>query len=276
VALTLAGTPIGNLKDASESLREALASAEVIAAEDTRRARNLLSGLGISTQATLVSYFDGNEAARAQELLRKLRDGASVLVISDAGMPTISDPGYRLVTAAVAEGIEVNVVPGPSAVLVALALSGLPTDRFCFEGFLPRKTTERARRLASLADEERTMVFFESPHRLEDFLTAAIAAFGPGRQASVSRELTKVFEETRRGTLAELAQWASEGVRGEVTVCVAGRLEAEQVAIEDAVELVLAAVKDGVALSAASAHVAAQTEYSRSELYDLARRARDE
>lgn len=273
--LVLAGTPIGDLDDASPSLRRALAEADVIAAEDTRRLRTLLTRLGVAAAARVVSYFDGNEAARATELLADLLAGRTVVVVSDAGMPTVSDPGYRLVTAAIDAGIPVRVVPGPSAVLVALALSGLPTDRFCFEGFLPRKGGERRRRLAELSAEPRTMVFFEAPHRLSEFLMDAIGAFGDRRRAAVSRELTKTYEETRRGTLAELALWAAAGVRGEVTVVVAGAT-APELGIDDAVALVAERVAAGEPFSGAVAGVAADLGVSRKALYAAALAARKE
>jgi 16S rRNA (cytidine1402-2'-O)-methyltransferase len=220
--LILAGAPIGRADDASARLRAALADAAVIAAEDTRRLRRLTADLGVTPSGRVVSYFDANERARAQELLGELRSGRDVLVITDAGLPGVSDPGYRLVTAAVSAGVPVTVLPGPSAVTTALIVSGLPTDRFCFEGFLPRKTGERASRLAALAGERRTMVFFESPHRLAAALAAMAEAFGSDRPAAVCRELTKTYEEVRRGPLGELAGWAAEGVRGEITVVVGG------------------------------------------------------
>lgn len=273
--LVLAGTPIGNLEDASPALRTALARADVIAAEDTRRLQGLLSRLGITTSARVVSYFDGNEAARVGGLLAALAEGRTVVVVSDAGMPTVSDPGYRVVAAAVEAGLPVRVVPGPSAVLVALALSGLPTDRFCFEGFLPRKGGERRRRLGELAAEPRTMVFFEAPHRLDDFLTDARAAFGDDRRGAVSRELTKTFEETRRGTLAELADWAADGVRGEITVVVAGAAPAA-LSVADAVPVVAERVAGGEPFSAAVAAVAADAGLPRKALYQACLAARKE
>ena len=271
--LILAGTPIGNLADASESLRLALETADIIAAEDTRRARTLLAGLKVTTSASLVSHFDGNEAARAASLIEALRGGATVLVITDAGMPTISDPGFRVARAAIDANLPVSVVPGPSAPLVALALSGLGTDRFCFEGFLPRKPGERRRRLARLREEDRTMIFFEAPHRLDAFLADAAEAFGAERPASVSRELTKTFEETRRGTLAELAAWAAEGVRGEVTVVISGHpsVPADPVA---ALAEVRERVAGGEPLSGVVAEVAATSGVSRKVLYDAALAAR--
>src|SRR3954447_2645500 len=221
--LVLAGTPIGDVEDASPRLRAELAGADVIAAEDTRRLRGLLQRLGLTTQARVVSYFEGNEAARTVELVEALLSGARVVVATDAGMPSVSDPGFRLVSAAVEAGVRVTAVPGPSAVLTALAVSGLPVDRFCFEGFLPRKAGERSRRLAALADEEGTLVFFEAPHRTPAALTAMAAAFGAARPAAVCRELTKTHEEVRRGVLGELVSWADRGnVRGEVTIVVSG------------------------------------------------------
>ncbi|QXJ26797.1 16S rRNA (cytidine(1402)-2'-O)-methyltransferase [Actinomadura graeca] len=225
--LLLGAAPIGRPEDASERLRAALASAPVIAAEDTRRLRRLAGDLGVELSARVVSYYDQNERARAAELLEDLLSGRDVLVITDAGMPGVSDPGYRLVRAAVEEGVPVSVLPGPSAVTTALVVSGLPTDRFCFEGFPPRRPGERARRLDALAREPRTMVFFEAPHRLEATLTAMAGAFGAGRPAAVCRELTKTYEEVRRGPLGDLAAWARDGVRGEITLVVGGAPEPE-------------------------------------------------
>ena len=220
--LVLAATPIGRVSDAPPRLAEELATADVVAAEDTRRLRRLTNDLGVSVTGRVVSYFEGNESARTPLLLEALLAGDRVLLVTDAGMPSVSDPGYRLVAAAVEADVLVTAVPGPSAVLTALAVSGLPVDRFCFEGFLPRKAGERARRLGALAAEERTMVFFEAPHRTETALAAMTEAFGGDRPAAVCRELTKTHEEVRRGPLAELVAWAAEGVRGEVTIVVAG------------------------------------------------------
>ncbi len=228
--LVLAGTPIGRVADASSRLAEELGTADVIAAEDTRRLRRLTSELGVTVTGRVVSYFDGNEAARTPILVEALLAGERVLLVTDAGMPSVSDPGYRLVAAAVEAGIEVTAVPGPSAVLTALAVSGLPVDRFCFEGFLPRKAGERARRLGALTNEQRTMVFFEAPHRTEATLQAMAEAWGGARAAAVCRELTKTHEEVRRGALADLASWAADGVRGEVTIVVAGADESAVVA----------------------------------------------
>ncbi|MBB5983310.1 16S rRNA (cytidine1402-2'-O)-methyltransferase [Kribbella solani] len=199
-----------------------LAEADVVAAEDTRRLRRLTSELGIQVGGRVVSYFEGNERERTPELLQALTDGQTVVVVTDAGMPSVSDPGYRLVAAAIEAEVVVTAVPGPSAVLTALALSGLPVDRFTFEGFLPRKPGERGRRLTELKDEPRTMVFFEAPHRLAASLESMQEAFGTDRRAAVCRELTKTYEEIKRGPLNELVTWAEAGVRGEITVVVAG------------------------------------------------------
>ncbi|HZG03906.1 MAG TPA: 16S rRNA (cytidine(1402)-2'-O)-methyltransferase [Streptomyces sp.] len=220
--LVLAGTPIGDVADAPPRLAAELAGADIVAAEDTRRLRRLAQALGVQPSGRVVSYFEGNEAARTPELAEALSGGARVLLVTDAGMPSVSDPGYRLVAAAVERGITVTAVPGPSAVLTALALSGLPVDRFCFEGFLPRKAGERLARLRETAGERRTLVYFEAPHRLAASLAAMAEVFGAGRRAAVCRELTKTYEEVRRGTLEELAAWAEEGVRGEITVVVEG------------------------------------------------------
>jgi 16S rRNA (cytidine1402-2'-O)-methyltransferase len=220
--LVLAATPIGQAGDAPARLAAELAGADVIAAEDTRRLARLATALGVDVKGRVTSYFDGNEAARTPGLVERLLAGDRVVLVTDAGMPSVSDPGYRLVVAAVEAGVTVTAVPGPSAVLTALAVSGLPVDRFCFEGFLPRKAGERARRLADLAAEERTLVFFEAPHRTGVTLAAMAEAFGPDRPAAVCRELTKTHEEVRRGGLADLVMWAADGVRGEVTIVVAG------------------------------------------------------
>ncbi|NUH41162.1 16S rRNA (cytidine(1402)-2'-O)-methyltransferase [Streptomyces samsunensis] len=220
--LVLAGTPIGDTADAPPRLAAELAAADVIAAEDTRRLRRLTQALDVRPSGRVVSYFEGNESARTPELVESLAQGARVLLVTDAGMPSVSDPGYRLVAAAVERGITVTAVPGPSAVLTALAVSGLPVDRFCFEGFPPRKAGERLTRLREVADERRTLVWFEAPHRLDDTLAAMAEVFGADRRAAVCRELTKTYEEVRRGPLAELAAWAAEGVRGEITIVVEG------------------------------------------------------
>ncbi|MFE9386463.1 16S rRNA (cytidine(1402)-2'-O)-methyltransferase [Streptomyces sp. NPDC007025] len=220
--LVLAGTPIGDPSDAPPRLAAELTAADIVAAEDTRRLRRLTQALGVAPGGRIVSYFEGNEAARTPELAEALAGGARVVLVTDAGMPSVSDPGYRLVAAAVRHGVRVTAVPGPSAVLTALAVSGLPVDRFCFEGFLPRKPGERRGRLREAAEERRTLVYFEAPHRLRATLTAMAEVFGAEREAAVCRELTKTYEQVRRGPLAELAEWAAEGVRGEITVVVRG------------------------------------------------------
>lgn len=265
----LAGTPIGDVSDASPRLLRELVGADVIAAEDTRRLRALLGRLGIETAARVVSYFEGNEAVRTTELLALLVEGARVVVVTDAGMPSVSDPGYRLVAAAVAQEIAVTAVPGPSAVLTALAVSGLPVDRFCFEGFLPRKPGEKARRLTELATEPRTMVFFESPHRTADSLAALATAFGDDRRGAVCRELTKTYEEIRRGPLSELVAWAQHDVRGEVTLVVAGA-ERRVVDLEAAAAEVLELVGAGSKLKPAVAEVAAEHGIAKNQLYETA------
>jgi 16S rRNA (cytidine1402-2'-O)-methyltransferase len=221
----LAGAPLGRPEDGSVRLRAALASAPVIAAEDTRRLRRLCADLGVSPSGRILSFYDANEATRVPQLIEELHAGHDVLVVTDAGMPSVSDPGYRLVSAAVAAGIHVTTLPGPSAVTAALAVSGLPVDRFCFEGFLPRKGGERARALAALAVEPRTLVLFEAARRLPGTLAELAAAFGADRPAAVCRELTKTHEEIRRGALGELADWAANGVLGEITLVVGGAPE---------------------------------------------------
>ena len=264
--LVLAGTPIGDVEDASPRLRRLLTEADVIAAEDTRRLTGLLQRLGVMSRAKVVSYFEGNEATRTPGLIDAVREGATVVLITDAGMPSVSDPGYRLVSAAVEAGVPLTTAPGPSAVLTALAVSGLPVDRFCFEGFLPRKKGERSRRLAELVDEKRTMVFFEAPHRLAAFLTDAAAALGEDRPAAVCRELTKTYEEVRRDGLAALARWAADGVRGEITIVISGA--AHQAADPaDLVSDVEGLVAEGQKLKAAVNEVAARARVPRNALY---------
>lgn len=272
--IVLAATPLGNPGDASLRLREALATSDVIAAEDTRRVRRLLSDLGVSPTGRIVSFYDAVERERAEELADAADAGQVVLVVSDAGMPTISDPGYRLVALAVQRGIPVTALPGPSAVLTAVALSGLPVDRFCFEGFLPRKAGERARRIAELVTEPRTMVFFEAPHRLAATLDALSTGLGGARGAAVCRELTKTYEEVRRGTLAELASWAADGARGEITVVVAGADADELRAAsglgtpEAWVEEVLRLQEEGMTRRDAIADVARRAGAPRRQVYD--------
>jgi 16S rRNA (cytidine1402-2'-O)-methyltransferase len=267
--VVLAATPIGDVRDASPRLVAELANADVIAAEDTRRLRRLLERLDVETSARIMSYFEGNEMRRTDELIRLLGAGARVVVVSDSGMPSVSDPGYRIVTAAVARGFRVTAVPGPSAVLTALAVSGLPVDRFCFEGFLPRKATERARRLGQLATEPRTMIFFEAPHRAAATLSAMAVAFGGNRRGAVCRELTKTYEEVRRGPLHELAEWAVSDVRGEITLVVEGATQ-PATDLDSAAEEALGLAAGGMKLGAAVAHVARQQGLAKNAVYELA------
>ena len=220
--LVLGGAPLGQPGDVGPRLRTAMATADVLAVEDTRRLHRLAADLEVQLSGRVVTFHESVERSRLPGLLAALAEGRTVLLLTDAGMPSVSDPGYTLVRAAIDAGVAVTSVPGPSAVTTALAVSGLPVDRFCFEGFLPRKAGERRSRLAGLADERRTMVFFESPHRLADALTDAAGVMGEARPAAVCRELTKTHEEVRRGPLGELASWAADGVRGEITLVVGG------------------------------------------------------
>ncbi|MET7473461.1 16S rRNA (cytidine(1402)-2'-O)-methyltransferase [Streptomyces sp. NPDC005648] len=268
--LVLAGTPIGDIADAPPRLAEELAGADVVAAEDTRRLRRLTQALGVTPKGRVVSYFEGNESARTPELVEELVNGARVLLVTDAGMPSVSDPGYRLVAAAVEKDIRVTAVPGPSAVLTALALSGLPVDRFCFEGFLPRKAGERLTRLREVAEERRTLVYFEAPHRLDDTLAAMAEVFGAERRAAVCRELTKTYEEVKRGPLAELAAWAAEGVRGEITVVVEGAPEKGpgELDADELVRRVRVREEAGERRKEAIAAVAAEAKLPKREVFD--------
>jgi len=264
--LVLAATPIGRADDASGRLRDLIATADVVAAEDTRRTRRLADDLGVAIAGRLVSYYDAVERQRLPELLAALEAGQTVLLVTDAGMPSVSDPGYRLVAAAVEAGHRVTAAPGPSAVLTALALSGLPVDRFAFEGFLPRKPGERRRALAAVAADPRTLVFFEAPHRVGEALAAMAEALGADRPAAVCRELTKTYEEVRRGPLGELAEWAAEGLRGEITVVVQGADEATVAAA--AAVAAAGADGDGDPRKAALAAVAAAYGLDRKAVYD--------
>jgi len=272
--LVLAATPIGRVADASQRLADELASADVVAAEDTRRLARLVRDLGVTVTGRVVSYFEGNESVRTPSLVEAMQAGDRVVLVTDAGMPSVSDPGYRLVAAALAAGLDVVAVPGPSAVLTALAVSGLPVDRFCFEGFLPRKGGERSRRLAELATEPRTMVFFEAPHRTAAALAAMASAFGDDRPAAVCRELTKTHEEVRRGPLVDLVAWAADGVRGEVTIVVAGAPPAPSLGPDP--DMWRAAVADlergGTPRKAAIAQVAQAAGVPKRQVYDAVHR----
>ncbi|KAA1431922.1 16S rRNA (cytidine(1402)-2'-O)-methyltransferase [Mycolicibacter arupensis] len=273
--LLLGATPLGQPADASPRLVEALRTAEVVAAEDTRRVRTLAKALDVQISGRVVSLFDANEATRVPALLADLEAGATVLVVSDAGMPLISDPGYRLVSACAEAGLPVTCLPGPSAVTTALALSGLASERFCFEGFAPRKQAARRAWLASLADERRTCVFFESPRRLAECLSDAVDELGGQRRAVVCRELTKTHEEVLRATLAELAEWATGGVLGEITVVLAGA--SPRADLPALVNEVNRLTEQGMRVKDACAQViaAAPAAVSRRELYDAVLRSRD-
>jgi 16S rRNA (cytidine1402-2'-O)-methyltransferase len=270
--LILAATPIGNLSDASPRLVEHLVGSRFIAAEDTRTLFKLAQALGVKVNAKLFSLHDHNERERLEQLVEVARDH-DLLVVSDAGMPTVSDPGFNLVRACAEAGVDVTIVPGPSAVLSALAVSGLPTDRFTFEGFMPRKDGERRTLFEELLRERRTMIFFESPHRLLDSLQVAAEVFGADRKASVSRELTKKFEHTERGTLAELAEWAKSDPKGEFVVVIAGAGELIR-DIHTLVEDVLALVEAGERLKDAVNQIAELSKVSKGELYQLSLDAR--
>jgi 16S rRNA (cytidine1402-2'-O)-methyltransferase len=270
--IILGATPIGNLGDATRRLVDVLSTVEIVAAEDTRTTQRLLAGLGIAHRPRLIALHDHNEKDRAAELVELARD-RDVLLLSDAGMPTVSDPGFGVVAEAARRGVVVTALPGPSAVLTALAVSGLPTDRFAFEGFPPRKAGERRSAFAALAVETRTLVFFESPARLAATLADLAAAFGAERPAAVCRELTKLHEEVRRGTLGELAAWAADGVRGEIAIVVGGA-SPRQTEFPDAVAQVLALVEAGTRLKAAASEVAGRTGHSSRELYQSALDAR--
>ncbi|MDY6055334.1 16S rRNA (cytidine(1402)-2'-O)-methyltransferase [Micrococcus sp.] len=278
--IVLAATPIGNLGDATARLRELLATADVIAAEDTRTARRLCQGLGITPAGRLMAHHEHNEAASAQGLLEQVREGATVVMVSDAGMPTVSDPGFRLVATAVEAGVPVTCAPGASAVTTALALSGLPTDRFAFDGFLPRRDGERRRRLEEIRTDPRTVVYFESPQRTVAALAAVVDVLGPSRPVCVARELTKLHEEVVRGTAEEVLAWAEErtageGLRGEV-VLVVGPASGEESVDDDAdpVAEVEALASSGTRLKEAVAAVASAHGLRSRALYDAVLAAR--
>lgn len=266
--IILAATPIGNLGDASTRLREVFTEATVIACEDTRHTAQLLRLLEIDNRPELIALHDHNERGRAAELVERARH-EDLVVVSDAGMPTVSDPGFRLVQEAARQGVDVTVIPGPSAVITALALSGFATDRFTFEGFAPRRHEERARTYRALADEARTMIFFEAPSRVRDTLVAMAEAFGGERRAAVCRELTKLYEEVRRDSLTELAEWAAGGVRGEVVIVVEGAAP-RQYSLEDAMQLVRAQLSEGMRLKDATKAVAHDTGLQARDLYEQA------
>src|SRR5690625_4653811 len=271
--LILAATPIGEVEDAPPRLRRLIAEADVIAAEDTRRLRDLARRMDVEIGGIVRSHHEHNEEATAGEIVAAVAEGKTVLVVSDAGMPTVSDPGYRIVRAVLDADLPVTAVPGPSAVLTALALSGLATDRFCFEGFVPRKPGERQKFLGRLANEERTMVFFESTHRIATTLAAMADIFGADRAAAVCRELTKTYEEVRRAGLGELAQWAADGVRGEITIVEAGA-EAREYTVAELVPRVLERVEAGERFKTVITEIAEEAGVSKRDLYEEAQAAR--
>lgn len=266
--LFLAATPIGNVGDASLRLRELLGQADIIAAEDSRRAHRLLADMGVTYVGQIWSFYDAVEQAKSPEIIDRVEAGATVVMISDAGMPSVSDPGYRLVREAIERGVNVSVVPGPSAVLAALAISGLPVDRFTFEGFLPRKAGERLSALADLEIEQRTMMFFEAPHRLAETIKAMLEVFGPERQVVVCRELTKTYEEIIRGDLAHLASWVDREILGEITIVLHGASEQAPSLASDWVEQVATRVALGVSQRDAIAEVAKELHVPKRDVYD--------
>lgn len=273
--IILAATPIGNMGDASARLIAWLGAADIVAAEDTRRLHRLVTSLNVKVGGQIISYHEHNEATKTAELLTQVQSGKVLLMVTDAGMPSVSDPGFRLVAAAVEAGVRVTAAPGPSAVLTALALSGLPTDRFCFEGFLPRKSGERASRLHDLAVEKRTMVFFEAPHRLEAMLRALHTAFGPARAGAVCRELTKTYEEVVRKPLSGLLEWAeTTQIRGEIAIVVAGAPDKATGTLEDHVVAVNELMSQGMRMKEAVAVIAHDVHVSKRELYSAVLAAR--
>lgn len=268
--LILAATPLGNPQDASQSLKDAISSAKFIAAEDSRKFSRLCSDIGTTHSAKVISFFEGNENERIDELTRILKDGSDLLVVTDAGMPGVSDPGYRLVRAAVENGILVKVIPGPSAVTTALLLSGLPTDRFCFEGFVPRTSGARISWFEDLLNEERTIVFFEAPHRLVDSLNDAVTVFGGDRAGAICREITKTYEEVIRGSLSELLEWAkSKEILGEITVVLSGFIsDSSNITNGDLVNQVLKIEGAGLTRKDAIAEVAKVTGVAKRRVFD--------
>ena len=271
--IILAATPLGNIDDATPRLRQALAEADYIAAEDTRRTRNLAQALGVELRGQILSNFDHNEQDRVEQLIHHART-ATVVVVTDAGMPIVSDPGFPLVAAAHDAGVPITCFPGPSAVPVAIALSGLHVGKFAFDGFAPRKSGARRAWLESLIAEERAVCFFESPHRIAATLAEAVEILGSDRRATVARELTKVYEEVRRGTLAELADWAAGGLKGEITCVIEGAMpETRTIELPELIEWVSELVAGGERLKTACATVAAAHKVSKKELYDAVLRS---
>ena len=269
--LILAATPIGNLADMTERVKDLLPRADIIAAEDTRSLHKLLHATGVEVTGSVVSHHEHNEAESARGLIDAVREGKTVVFVPEAGMPAISDPGYRLTQEAIAANVAVTVAPGASAAITALVLSGLPTDRFAFEGFIPRKAGEKAKTLTALATETRTLIFYESPHRTADTLRAMAAAFGPDRSAAVARELTKLHEEVARGSLSELIDWAeSKTLKGEVVIVVGPAEQAAPATFDEALVQVQTLVAEGTRLKTATRQVAQETGHSARELYNAA------
>ena len=268
--LQLAGVPLGNPSDASARLLSAIKSASIIAAEDSRRFQRLCQDLGVSSEARVLSFFEGNEEERTEQLLKELKNGADVLVVTDAGMPTVSDPGFKLVRAAVEANIPVEVLPGPSAVTTALALSGLPTDRFCFEGFVPRTQGARNKFFENLKFESRTIVFFEAPHRLLETLDVAAEILGEDRKAALCREMTKTYEETVRGNLAEIKSWASsKEILGEITIVISGAAEgAKEVSQQEIIDAVRKLEDVGMDRKEAIAAVSQELDLPKRDVFD--------
>ena len=272
--LILAATPLGNVLDASKRLIETLSKADIIAAEDTRKARRLFQDLNLEINASVISLFEENESEKIPDLISKLKDGKTVVVISDAGTPAVSDPGYKLVNKAIEENISITVLPGPSAVISALVLSGLPTDRFSFEGFIPRKGKDRTEILNNLNKESRTMVLFESPRRTKDTLEDILEITGENRKAAVVREISKTYEEVIRGTIKELVAWATKNeVLGEITLVIAGLDNSKKPEVdEDAIKSVKDLVSKGMSFKDAVAQISTQRGLSRSKLYEASLR----
>ena len=268
--LLLAGVPLGNPGDASARLIAAIKSASIIAAEDSRRFQRLCQDLGVTTSGKILSFFEGNEEERTEQLLNELKNGTDVLVVTDAGMPTVSDPGFKLIRAAIDANIPIEIIPGPSAVTTALALSGLPTDRFCFEGFVPRTQGAREKFFDNLKFEPRTVVFFEAPHRLIETLEAAVDSLGSERRAALCREMTKTYEETVRGTLGQIKEWAnSKEILGEITIVIDGAIEGAK---EISQQAIIGAVKKleevGMERKEAIAAVAEELDLPKREVFD--------
>lgn len=269
-SLFIAATPIGNLGDVTYRLAELLKTVHIIACEDTRKAQFLLSHLGIQPAGRLVSFFEHNEEQRLRQLVTELKSGSRVLMISDAGMPSVSDPGYVLVRAAIENEIAFTVLPGPSAVTTALVASGIEVDRFTFEGFLSRKAGERKEQLRKLLSEERTMVFFESGHRITETINAMLEVFGEERSVAICRELTKTYEEIFRGTLSEAVEYASRDVRGEITIVLAGSSEIRSAGDKEILEALGLLAEEGIDRKTAVSHVAIMLKVPKRQVFDLA------